>query len=99
MQVAKVADAFALLMRSLGSCDLGSQYPVRSNPGEGFGGVGGRPTRFFPNVTYCSYCKKPGHTIQNCRYPNCKFSQCQNPFVTPKSNFGPKKASGHSECS
>ena len=54
MQAAKVADAFALLMGSLGSRGRGSQYPVRSNPEEGFGGVGGRPTRFSPNINYCS---------------------------------------------
>ena len=74
MHPAKVADAFALLMRSLGSPGRGSQYPVRSNPGEGFGGVGGRPTRFSPTINYYSYCKKPSHTIQNCRHPNCKSS-------------------------
>ena len=54
MQAAKVANAFVLLMGSLGSWGRGSQYPVRSYPGEGFGGVGGRPTRFSPNINYCS---------------------------------------------
>ena len=90
MQAAKVADAFALLMGSLGSRGCGSQNPVRSNPRKGFGGMGGRPIRFSPNINYCSYCKKPAHTIQNCRHPNCKFSHSQKPFVPPKSNFGPK---------
>ena len=91
MQAAKVADAFALLMGFLGSRGHGSQYPVKSNSKEGFGGLGGRPTRFSPNIDYCSYCKKPGHTIQNCRHANCKSSQSQNPFLPPKSNFGPRK--------
>ncbi|ORD93238.1 hypothetical protein ECANGB1_553 [Enterospora canceri] len=89
---AKVADAYALLMESLGSRDRGSHY-VRSSSGESFGGVGGKPTGTSSAnyAMYCTYCKKPGHTIQKCRHPNCKGSQSPNPFVPFKSNYGPKK--------
>ena len=55
MQAAKVADAYALLMGSLGSRGRGSQYPVRSSSGEGFGGVGGKPTR-FTSKTFIIQC-------------------------------------------
>lgn len=33
---------------------------------------------------YCSYCKKEGHTIQNCKAPKCKFSNPNNnSFIHP----------------
>ena len=87
MAAAKVADAFSLLMESLGSRGRGSPSNVRSSSGEGFGGVGGKPTGFSPNThmsKWCAYCKKPGHTIQNCRHPKCKISQSPHPFTSPK---------------
>ena len=89
MQAAKVADAYALLMGSLGSRGIGSQYNVRSSSGEDFGGVGCKPTGFRPNGECFTYCKKPGHTIEKCRHPNCKVSQSSNPFVSPISNYRP----------
>ena len=88
MSAAKVADAYALLMKSLGSRGRSSLSNVKSSFGVGQGSAGGKPTGFSPNVyphaNWCSYCKKPGHTIHQCRHPHCKVAKSQHSFVAPK---------------
>ena len=32
------------------------------------------------NSNFCTYCKKPGHLIQNCRNPGCKVSKQSVPY-------------------
>ena len=40
---------------------------------------------------FCTYCKKPGHTINKCRNLNCKASQSSTLFIPPKQSLRHKK--------
>lgn len=73
-KVAKSADAYSLLLLSLKSTRPREGKPTSEfNPGTAVG----RPNfvTHSPSYVICSYCKKPGHTIQECRHPSCKVAQ------------------------
>lgn len=79
-----------MLMESLNSRGRGFTQNVRFSSGESLGGLGGKPNKSTYNPSscsnvHCSYCKKTGHTIKNCKHPNYQI----------KSNMGYEKACSH----
>lgn len=73
MEAAGLADAHHLLVKSISGGDgkivkassdaLVKPNKPRTNQSQGI------------EANYCSYCKKPGHSIKDCRHPNCKVSK------------------------
>ena len=75
VEAAGLADAHHLLVQSLNSGD--SRKNVRSSSDDPFKSYKPRTTYQNPggDSRFCTYCKKFGHVIQNCRNPGCKVSK------------------------
>ena len=89
---AGVADSYSILVRSLGRTE--SQARVIKSSSDYTLGTGGGISRGPNNHSYntsskiCTYCKKSGHTISQCKHPNCKSS---NRVPVDSRFFHPKK--------
>ena len=75
---AQAADSYSLLVRRLGKTESqgrGSRSSSDNTHGTGSGISRGPHNQSNNNSSVlCTYCKKPGHTISQCKHPNRKFS-------------------------
>ncbi|XP_076044797.1 uncharacterized protein LOC143027398 [Oratosquilla oratoria] len=79
IQAVELADAQALMIETWGSETRWQSPIVRSSSGyrpEGAGGKVGSNINYnrISQPVQCSYCKKTGHSIQECNHPGCKAS-------------------------
>ena len=79
-EAAGLTDSHDLLVQSLNAGD--SHRPVKTSPGVPFKpnkprtlGQNQTGNSNFGNTIFCTYCKKPGHWIQDCKSPGCKASK------------------------
>ncbi|XP_076056339.1 uncharacterized protein LOC143034289 [Oratosquilla oratoria] len=95
IQAAELADAQALMIETWGSKTRRQSPIVRSSSGyrpEGAGGKVGSNINYnrISQPVQCSYCKKTGHSIQECNHPGCKTS---SKFKDHSAKFKPIAAS------
>lgn len=75
IEAAGLADAHHLMMQSLHGGEskkhvrTSSDAPSRQNDKQKYNSS--QPT----DSNLCAYCRKPGHTIKDCKHPNCKASK------------------------
>ena len=80
LKAASLADTYSLIHKTSNSKrteQFVKPFPVKTpeNPND---------TANVPSGTlYCKYCKKEGHTIKNCKEPNCKASGLSRNFSRP----------------
>lgn len=75
IEAAGLADAHHLMMQSLHGGEskklvrTSSDGPNRQNDKQKYN------SSQTTDSNFCTYCRKPGHTIKDCRHPNCKASK------------------------
>ncbi|XP_064100914.1 uncharacterized protein LOC135211541 [Macrobrachium nipponense] len=72
LKAASLADTYSLVHKTSKRLD----HIVKQVPGNTLG-VSTEESR---EALLCKYCKKPGHSIKNCKAPNCKVSELNRNF-------------------
>ena len=94
VKAARLADVYSLVHKSFSVEKKRTQYDVKTSLDHNLGTQNkqiSNPTTSQSSPLFCNFCKKEGHSIKQCKHPNCKYSQqsqsSSRQFTQPMSKY------------